>query len=191
MNKRPECVELQSRMVEFFSGPPGQAVPAEISAHLEGCSECRTEFDQLCQTIEMLQQASATLTDVPEHLLAAVESRLDATPQLRPVVSNSNEVRNLLIVQYSYLAFMSVVIWVTILFAQPILTEWLVANSMESAMPLLNEYGLFLAFFIAGGIFALISSPLIIRTIAQTSTREKKTGFLYRLFSGSLRLFAC
>ncbi len=190
MNKRPECVELQSRMVEFFSGPPGQAVPAEISAHLEGCPECRIEFDQLCQTVDMLQQSKATVTTVPENLLAAVESRLDATPQLRPMVSN-NEVRNLLIVQYSYLAFMSVVIWVTLLFAQPFLTGWLVANGMESAMPLLNEYGLFLAFFAAGGIFALISSPLIIRTIAQTSTREKKTGFLYRLFSGSLRMFAC
>ncbi|HPW60375.1 MAG TPA: hypothetical protein PLK58_17140 [Candidatus Rifleibacterium sp.] len=191
MNKRPECVELQSRMVEFFSGPPGQTVPAEISAHLEGCPECRTEFDQLCQTVEILQRSEVTLTAVPEHLLAAVESRLDATPQLRPMVSNSNEVRNLLIVQYSYLAFMSVVIWVTLLFAQPFMTGWLVANGMESAIPLFNEYGLFLAFFAAGGIFALISSPLIIRTIAQTSNREKKTGFFYRLFSGSLRMFAC
>lgn len=191
MNKRPECVELQSRMVEFFSGPPGQAVPAEISAHLERCPECRVEFDQLCQTVDMLQQSATTVAAVPEQLLTAVENRLDATPQLRPMVSSSNEVRNLLIVQYSYLAFMSVVIWVTLLFAQPFLTGWLAANGMESAMPLLNDYGLFLAFFAAGGIFALISSPLIIRTIAQTSNREKKTGFLYRLFSGSLRMFAC
>ncbi len=191
MNRKPQCVELQSRMVEYFSGPPGQAVPEEIRNHLDSCGECRQEFAELNKVLEDMVREAEVQEVVPEHLLVAIESRLDSTPQLRPAARRSNRVRNLLIMQYSYLAFMSVVIWLTILFAQPILTGWLAENSMSSGVPMLNEYGLFLAFFVIGGIFALISSPLIIRTLVSNSTREKKTGFFARLFTGSLRMFAC
>lgn len=191
MNRNPQCVELQSRMVEYFSGPPGQVLPDEIKNHLESCGRCRQEFVELSKVLDKLLQESEVQEVVPEHLLAGIESRLDSTPQLTPVTRRSNSGRNLLIMQYSYLAFMSVIIWLTILSAQPFLTGWLAENSMQSSLTLLNEYGLFLAFFAIGGIFALISSPLIIRTLSQSSTTERKTGFFSRLFTGSLRLFAC
>ncbi len=190
MTKKPQCVELQSRMVEYFSVPPGQ-IPDEIKRHLDICTECQQEFTELTKVLVDLREQSEVGELVPDHLFNAVEARLDATAQLKPAPKRSNKVRNMLIMQYSYLAFMSVVIWLTILTAQPILIAWLSENGIISAMPLLNEYGLFLAFFVAGGIFALISSPLIIRTIARRSLREKETGFFSRLFSGSLRMFAC
>lgn len=190
MNDKPQCVELQSRMVEYFSGPPGQ-VPEEIQKHLTTCQVCRQEFDQLEQTLAHLQKSSAVPEVVPAHLLIAIEARLDTTPQLKPVPRQMNQTRTLLIVQYSYLACMSVVIWLSILLVQPSLNGWLLEYGLVSNIELVNDYGLFLAFFAAGGIFALISSPLLLKNLNRNPMREPKSGFLARLFSGSLRMFAC
>ncbi len=190
MNDKPQCVELQSRMVEYFSGPPGQ-VPEEIQQHLNICPECQQEFVQLSETLVHLQKCDAVPEAVPDRLLVAIESRLDATPQLKPVSRQMNKTRNLLIVQYSYLACMSVVIWLSILLVQPSLNGWLLEYGLVSNIELVNDYGLFLAFFAAGGIFALISSPLLLKNVTRNPMREPRSGFLSRLFSGSLRIFAC
>lgn len=190
MTRKPECVELQSRMVEFFSDQSDQ-VPPEIEKHLATCPECQLEFAQLRQVLHELRENATLSETVPEHLLSAVESRLDATEQVKPADRKSTKARNVLILQYSYLASLTVIIWLTLLHAQPMLNSWLTANNLLSALPVVDEYGLFLAFFAAGGIFALISSPLIIKTSTTRPDAGKRGGFFTRLFSGGLRIFAC
>lgn len=190
MNKKPECVDLQSRMVEYFSSPPDK-LPEDIERHLTTCPECKLEFTQMNEALLLIRDSANRYEEVPEHLLASIEAELDHTEQLRPVVRKSNQARNILILQYSYLASMAVIIWLSILLIQPMFASWLTANDLISASPFLDEYGLFLAFFAAGGIFALISSPLIIKTAARNSGPDKKYGFFRRLFSSGLRMFAC
>jgi len=46
-------------------------------------------------------------------------------------------------------------------------------------------------FFVAGGLFALVSSPLIIKTALRQPDGEKKFNLLRRLFSVGMRTFAC
>jgi len=189
MKRKTECVELQSRMVEYFADPPRQ-VPDAIAAHLKECEECRNEFEQMQQVMEHLEKASTIDEALPAHLLSAVESRLDTVTQLRPAVRNSRA-RNMLILQYSYLAAMAVIIWLSLMLIQPLLTGWLAENELVSSMAFLNDYGLFLMFFVAGGLFALVSSPLIIKTALRQPDGEKKFNLLRRLFSVGMRTFAC
>ncbi|MBU1106202.1 MAG: hypothetical protein KKB51_05990 [Candidatus Riflebacteria bacterium] len=190
MKKKTECVELQSRMVEYFASPTEQ-IPDEIEAHLKGCAECRLEFTQLSQVLKSIEDSAEVYEVVPEHLRIAIEAELDSVQQLIPAVSRPNKVRNLLILQYSYLASMAVIIWLSLLLIQPMLTVWLVENGMVSSFAVLDDYSLFIAFFAAGGIFALISSPLLIKTAMRRSTDEKKFSLLRRLFSFGNRTFAC
>ena len=190
MNKKPECVELQSHMVEYFS-EPSVDVPAEIRDHLQSCKDCKAEFEQICQTLEMLEKDRAIFEEVPAHLLSEIESKIEDTPQLHGSVLKSSRQRNLMILQYSYLSAMAVIIWMSILMYQPLFNDWLLANELMTYLPvLLAEYGLFALFFAAGGIFAAISSPLIIKSTRISLHVPEKSGFFRRLFSG-LRLFAC
>lgn len=190
MNKKTECVELQSRMLEFFANPQAD-VPEGIETHLETCPECKLEFTQMTQALELIKDSADLYEDVPEALLESVEAKLESTEQLKPALKKSNKSRNILILQYSYLSSMAVIIWLSILLIQPMFISWLAENGLTSASPILVEYGLFLAFFATGGLFALISSPLIIKTARKHSRIEKKYGFFRRLFSSGLRIFAC
>jgi len=189
MKRKAECVELQSRMVEYFADPLRQ-VPDAIAAHLRECEECRIEFEQMQQVMAHLESAAALDEAVPAHLLSAVESRLDTVTQLRPAVRR-NRARNVLILQYSYLAAMAVIIWLSLMLVQSHLTGWLADNELASSLALINDYGLFLMFFVAGGLFAIISSPLIIKTALRQPDGEKKFNLLRRLFSVGMRTFAC
>jgi hypothetical protein len=190
MKNKNECVELQSRMVEYFAGPP-ERVPEAIEQHLADCEECRLEFSQLNQVLGGIKESADKYEQVPEHLFDAVEARLDATEQLRPAVNRLPRLRNQLILQYSYLATMAVIIWLTLLLAQPVLTGWLIENDMMSSFVILDDYGVFIAFFITGGIFAMICAPLLIKTAMRRSDSGKKFNFLRWLFSAGLRTFAC
>jgi hypothetical protein len=190
MNRKPECVELQSRMVEYFSEPT-EVLPQEIERHIESCPDCQLEFKQMQQTLHLIQDAAKLPEEVPEQLLEQIEAKLDTVKQLKPEYAQSNKARNILILQYSYLASMAVIIWLTLLLTQPIFNSWLAINEFACSMPVLEDYSLFIAFFIAGGIFALISSPLIIKTSDRQTLSKKKSGFFRRIFSSGLRLFAC
>jgi hypothetical protein len=86
---------------------------------------------------------------------------------------------------------MAVVIWLALMLVQPMLTGWLADNQLISSLAFLNEYGLFLLFFAAGGLFAMVSSPLIIKTALRQPDGEKKFNLLRRLFSFGMRTFAC
>ncbi len=190
MKRKTECVELQSRMVEYFADPP-QQMPDAIASHLRECQDCRLEFDQMRQVMEHLESAASVDEAVPVHLLAGVESRLDSVQQLRPAVRSVGRTRNMLILQYSFLSAMAVVIWLALMLVQPMLTGWLADNQLISSLAFLNEYGLFLLFFAAGGLFAMVSSPLIIKTALRQPDGEKKFNLLRRLFSFGMRTFAC
>ncbi|PKL43168.1 MAG: hypothetical protein CVV41_10640 [Candidatus Riflebacteria bacterium HGW-Riflebacteria-1] len=190
MKKKTECVELQSRMVEYFANPPTQ-VPDEMASHVRDCAECHREFAELQQVLKGIHDSAEVYEAVPQHLLAAVETRLDSVQQLRPAVQSQPRERNLLILQYSYLASLAVIIWLSMMLIQPMLTVWLSENGLVSSFTVLDEYGLFLAFFAAGGLFAMISSPLIIKTAVRRSNNEKKFSILRWLFSTSIRTFAC
>ena len=190
MKRKTECIELQSRMVEYFADPPRQ-IPDVIEKHLSECEECRLEFMQMQQVMTHLTDASCVCEAVPTHLLDVVESRLDSVEQLRPAVRNYSRARNMLILQYSYLSVMAIIIWLSLMLIQPMLTGWLAENELASSLVFLNEYGLFLMFFVAGGLFALVSSPLIIKTALRQPAGEKKFNLLRRLFSVGMRTFAC
>ena len=190
MKKKTECVELQSRMVDYFASPTEQ-IPVEIEAHLKDCAECRLEFTQLSQVLKSIEDSAEDYDVVPEHLLSEIEAELDSVQQLRPAVNRPNQIRNLLILQYSYLASMAVIIWLSLLLVQPMLTGWLIENGMVSSFAVLDDYSLFIAFFAAGGIFALVSSPLLIKTSLRSSTGDRKFSLLRRLFSFGVRTFAC
>ncbi len=189
MNKKPECVELQSRLVEYFSDPPGQ-IPEEIESHLKQCATCRIEFEQTCHALELLKENAAEPEPVPEHLYAQLEAKIERCPQAYRPASQSTWQRNVLILQYSYLATMAVIIWFSLMLGQPLLNDWLVANDLLVSLPILAEYGIFILFFAVGGVFAAVSSPLIIRNNRPFSVNSTKAGFLRRLFAG-LRMFAC
>ena len=190
MKKKTECVELQSRMVEYFASPPVQ-VPDEMERHFIDCAECRREFAELQQVLKGIHDSAEIYEAVPQHLLATVEDRLDSVQQLRPAVQSQPRERNLLILQYSYLASLAVIIWLSLMMVQPMLTVWLSENGLVSSFAVLDDYGLFLAFFAAGGLFAMISSPLIIKTAVRRSRNEKKFSILRWLFSTGIRTFAC
>ncbi|PKL46313.1 MAG: hypothetical protein CVV42_16835 [Candidatus Riflebacteria bacterium HGW-Riflebacteria-2] len=190
MKRKTECVELQSRMVEYFADPPRQ-IPAAIAEHLKDCEECQLEFAQMQKVLTHLEDASEIYEAVPEHLFSGVESQLDSVQQLRPAIQSAGRIRNLLILQYSYLSAMAVIIWLSLLLVQPMLTGWLAENELVSSLAFLNDYGLFLIFFAAGGLFAMISSPLIIKTALRQPAGEKKFNLLRRLFSVGMRTFAC
>ena len=189
MNKKPECVELQSRLVEYFSDPPEQ-VPEEIECHLKNCEACRIEFEQTRHALELLKEDASAVAAVPEHLFAQIEERIEQCPQAFRPASKSTWQRNILILQYSYLATMAVIIWFSLMLGQPILNDWLIANELLVSLPLLAEYGIFILFFAVGGIFAAVSSPLIIRNNRPFTVNSTRAGFLRRLFTG-LRMFAC
>lgn len=189
MNKKPECVELQSRLVEYFSDPP-KKVPEEILEHLSHCPRCQEEFEQTRLTLLSLREEANEILVLPDHLLTRIETRLDQTPQAHRPVRKSTKQRNILILQYAYLSTMAIFIWLSLMLIQPIFNDWLLANELSVNLPLIAEYGLFILFFAAGGVFAAISSPLIIRNSKANLPTGEKTGIFRRLFSG-LRLFAC
>ncbi|MFZ5949194.1 MAG: hypothetical protein ACOYXC_00695 [Candidatus Rifleibacteriota bacterium] len=189
MNRKPECVEMQSRLVEHFSEPPGE-VPEDIARHLANCDICRNDFEQMQQALETIRSDREIVEAVPVHLLAAIETEINQTPQLERQFVKSSLQRNLLILQYSYLASMAVIIWLSIMLIQPIFNDWLSANQLPITLPLLAEYGLFILFFAAGGIFAAISSPLIIQNRKANLPGHEKVSLFRRFFSG-LRMFAC
>ncbi|NLF95271.1 MAG: hypothetical protein GX569_00950 [Candidatus Riflebacteria bacterium] len=190
MKRKTECVELQSRMVEYFADPP-QQLPVDIAAHLKDCETCQLEFAQMQQVLAKLEAGAGDYEAVPEHLLAGIENRLDSVQQLKPAVRSVGRTRNLLILQYSFLSAMAVIIWLALMLVQPMLTGWLAENELISSLAFLNEYGLFLIFFAAGGLFAMVSSPLIIKTALRQPDGEKKFNLLRRLFSFGMRTFAC
>lgn len=190
MNKKPECVEFESRLVDYFSNPP-PSVPGDIAEHLAGCELCKNEFIEMQKVLELVVSEKQSCESVPEHLLAGIEARIDAEPQKQPGrIRNKNRQRNIMILQYSYLASMAVIIWMSLLLIQPLFNDWLTANELLPAISIVAEYGLFLLFFAAGGLFAAISSPLIIKNSRANLPEPGKTTVFRRLF-GSLRLFAC
>lgn len=189
MNRKPECVQLQSRLVDFFSDP-AEPVPEEISQHLNQCEQCRIEFEQMKEALELVKQGETVMETVPEHLLAQINDKLGHTAQMPKPVLTSNHQRNMLILQYSYLSLMAVIIWFSIMLIQPLFNNWLQNNELVMSMPILAEYGLFIFFFAAGGIFAAISSPLLIRKTNANLPVGEKSSYFRRLFSG-LSIFAC
>lgn len=191
MKKNPECVELQSRMLEYFSNPD-DSVRIEIELHSQNCEVCQKEFNELKLTLaELHNSASSDMTVVPEHLLSSIESNLDSTGQLQKPEQMVSRIRNTLMLQYSYLMFMSVVIWLTLLYAQPFMNDWLKNQSLLTAVPLIDEYGLFILFFAVGGLFAMLSSPLIIRTALKKGPDDNVEKFSFRSFTSGIRFFAC
>jgi hypothetical protein len=189
MNRNNECVELQSRMIEHFSDTK-KPLPDEVKKHLEVCSECRKEYEQMHKALTLLHESSGKLEQVPEHLFAEIEFRLDTVDQFKPSYVSSNKSRNLLILQYSYLATMAIIIWFSLLLTQPMFNNWLETLELIELLPVVQEYSLFILFFAVGGLFALISSPLIIKTKINKEAGPAR-GFLRRMFSSGLRIFAC
>jgi len=191
MKKSPECVELQSCMLEYFSNPDDLLLK-EIDKHLLKCAICKKEFEELKHTLTELEKSAADCSEnVPDGLLASIEDRLDSVEQVHRSEQSEIRVRSALMLQYSYLTLMSVIIWLTLLFAQPFLSEWLSHRSLLTAVPLIDEYGLFMVFFVIGGLFALLSSPILIRTALKQGSAEKSEKFFTRFFSTGIRFFAC
>lgn len=190
-NRRPECVELQSRMLDYFSEADASAL-CEIEKHCQNCQICAAEFEQINSALTRLQTSSENLNDaVPGHLLAVIEARLDSVEQFRPAESEEISIRSALMLQYSFLSLMAVIIWLTLLFAQPFISELMSTHSLLTAIPLIDEYGLFMVFFIAGGLFAMLSSPILIRSALKKDSDEKNQKLSTRFFSTGIRFFAC
>ncbi len=190
MNKKHECAELQSRMIDHFSESDAPLEP-EVKAHLAACPGCKQEYEQMQTTLQLIHIGADEPTELPDHLLGEIEERLDSVPQLKPEFTSSHQKRNMLILQYSYLATLAIIIWFSLLLSQPLFNNWLEAYEVVNKLPILQDYSLFIAFFAAGGLFALISSPLIIKTTIDYDAKPGRGGILRRIFSGSLRLFAC
>lgn len=63
----------------------GEAVPEQVSQHLEQCSECGPEVESLKQVIDMTRRSrDVDLVPPPPAVWAAIEAELDAPLQLTP-----------------------------------------------------------------------------------------------------------
>lgn len=190
MNNQKKCSKIESQLIEYFSNVPDE-IPFEIKSHIETCETCKIEFQGMQQALTILNDNNMHAIDVPDHLLISIESQLEEVEQARVHESIFSGTRNILMMEYTYISLLAITVWVALLLGQPLVVSWLQTYGLSSSEPILNDYGLFILFFIVGGFIALISSPLLIKMECDTQTDSRSQSLFKRFFSSNLSIFFC
>ena len=184
---RVSCEQARELMVEAIALGP-DSLPAALEAHVGTCPSCRREWEELVGELQALRSAGAgePLPEVSVGLFQATLRRLDepresagmqtapadrqmpsecSRPDRRPVPAGDPGLPAwwVRVLQHMYLAVLGIGLWVALASGQTAFLEAMSSFGFELSGWVLVDYGLFVTWFIAGGLSALVALPLLLQ----------------------------
>lgn len=170
------CERARDLMIEGIALDPGTP-PAQLAAHLAACPSCRLEWSELAGQVSHLRQTgeSEPLPTISADLMQRTLLRLDqvrpADPVTRHDIIPSHVPANddgypvwwVRVLQHTYLAVLGIGLWFSLMLGQTAFLDAMRSCGLEFSEWVMLDYGLFVAWFITGGLSAMMALPLLLQ----------------------------
>lgn len=181
------CERARDLMIEAMASDPGRP-PESLSAHLEVCADCRREWLEMIGELASLRRCAVEeplpkmSSDLLQRTLLRLDERraygssddavfdgplADGRTGIRPGQASVDDdglpawwVR---LLQHAYLATLGIGLWLSLSMGQTWFLEAMRDFGFEFSWWVMLDYGLFIAWFVAGGLSAMVALPLLIQ----------------------------